>query len=61
MRRPTVILIILTLTCCLRGVPALGQGASLQPGVPLERNLTSGQSHSFSVNLEPDQFLQFVV
>ena len=61
MRRPTVILIILTLTCCLRGVPALGQGASLQPGVPLERNLTSGQSHSFSVKLEPDQFLQFVV
>ncbi|MGH9932508.1 MAG: hypothetical protein ACREA9_25170 [Pyrinomonadaceae bacterium] len=62
MLRSTVILLVLFLTCLLSGSPAKGQGpASLQPGIPIERTLASGQSHSFSINLEPDQFLQLAV
>jgi len=37
------------------------QTASLQPGVSVERTLERGQSQSFGVNLEQDQFLQLVV
>jgi hypothetical protein len=34
---------------------------SLQPGTPIERTLSAGQSHSYTVNLEQDQFLRLVV
>jgi hypothetical protein len=34
---------------------------SLQPGTPIERALAAGQSHSYTINLEQDQFLQLVV
>src|SRR2546423_924853 len=40
---------------------AQSQTASLQPGVSLERTLERGQSQSFGVNLDKDQFLQLVV
>ena len=62
MLRSNVILLVLFLMCLLSGAPAKGQGpASLQPGIPIERTLASGQSHSFSINLEQDQFLQLAV
>src|SRR5213593_452150 len=38
-----------------------GQSATLQPGTPIERSLSPGQTHNFFVNLEKDQFLQLVV
>src|SRR5712691_1175850 len=34
---------------------------SLQPGVPIERTIARGQSHSFTVSMEKDQVLQLVV
>jgi hypothetical protein len=34
---------------------------SLQPGVTIENALASGQSHSFTINLDQDQFLRLVV
>ena len=34
---------------------------SLQPGTPIERNLAGGQSHSYTISLEEDQFLQVTV
>lgn len=34
---------------------------SLQPGTPIERTLAAGQSHSYTINLEQDQFLRVVV
>jgi hypothetical protein len=34
---------------------------SLQPGTPIERTLAGGQSHSYTINLEQDQFLQLLV
>ncbi len=62
MPRPFTILLTLTFTCLLLVEPAIGQSnAALQLGTPIERSLALGQSHSFTINLEPDQFLQFVV
>ena len=62
MPRPVVFLLALTLTCLLRLDLAMGQATTtLQPGTPIERNLAMGQSQSFTINLDPDQFLQFVV
>src|SRR5882672_5381779 len=40
---------------------AKAQSDSLQPGITIQRNLAGGQSHSFTIKLEQDQFLQFVV
>jgi hypothetical protein len=40
---------------------AQGQTVSLQPGVSVERTLARGQSQSFNVSLEQDQYLQLVV
>ncbi|MDQ2855561.1 MAG: hypothetical protein M3R68_04475, partial [Acidobacteriota bacterium] len=34
---------------------------ALQSGVPIERTISMGQTHSFTVNMEQDQFLQLVV
>ncbi len=34
---------------------------SLQPGTPIERTLAAGQSHSYNISLEEDQFLQVLV
>ena len=34
---------------------------SLQPGTPIERALAAGQSHSYTISLAQDQFLQLLV
>ncbi len=34
---------------------------SLQPGTPIERTLAAGQSHTYNISLEQDQFLHLVV
>src|SRR5712671_7046110 len=33
----------------------------LQPGTPIERTLAAGQSHTYNISLEQDQFLHLVV
>jgi|ERR1044072_228589 hypothetical protein len=40
---------------------ANAQSDSLLPGSAVERTLASGQRHTFTINLEQDQFLEFVV
>jgi len=40
---------------------AKAQSDSLQPGITIQRNLAGGQSQRFTITLEQDQFLQFVV
>src|SRR4030095_12835255 len=35
--------------------------STLQPGTPIERTIGPGESHSFTINLADEQFLQFVV
>src|ERR1700674_5091621 len=62
--RATLLLVILTIILGLspyQWATAQSQTASLQPGVPIERTLARGQSQSFSINLQEDQFLQLVV
>ena len=64
MREPRCTTLLLLLLNCLFGVQvANGQVApsSLQPGIPTERTLAAGQSHSYNISLEQDQFLQLVV
>jgi hypothetical protein len=63
MRRSTFLICFLILICLapMELVRAQSETASLQQGIPIERVLARGQSHSFTINLEQDQFLQFVV
>lgn len=66
MRRSIATLLFVVLTMTLGLLPchwaiAQSQTASLQAGVSIERTLARGQSHSFSISLEQDQFLQLVV
>src|SRR5712671_3552276 len=35
--------------------------SSLQPGTPIERTLAAGQSHSYTISLEQDQFMRLLV
>ena len=61
MRRSTFLIFFLILICLVPSKWAKAQTDSLQQGIPIERVLARGQSHSFTINLEQDQFLQFVV
>jgi len=63
MRRPRVTLLFSILICVLPipGTEAQTESGGLQVGVPVERTISSGQAHSFTVNLEAEQFLQLVV
>ena len=49
--------LILSATASAQTPPA----TPLEPGVPIERTLAAGQSHSYTINLEENQFLQLVV
>jgi TPR repeat protein len=62
MRRSAVSLLPLILMCLLSVESVKAQApAALQSGKSIERSLASGLSHSFTLNLEPDQFAQLVV
>lgn len=63
MLRSTFLIFFVILICLvpIGGIRAQSETASLQQGIPIERVLARGQSHSFTINLEQDQFLQFVV
>src|SRR5215831_11855940 len=38
-----------------------GSAFSLQPGPPIERALSAGQSHTYTINLEKGQFVEVIV
>ncbi len=59
--RLSILIMILTGLWPNDGANAQGQTLSLQPGVPIERTLARGQSQSFSISLDQDQYLQLVV
>jgi hypothetical protein len=63
MRRSITTFLGLILTCLLPVEPieAQSKNTSLQPGVTIENALALGQSHSFTISLEEEQFLQLVV
>ena len=50
-------------TLLVAALTTAGQVTStpLQPGVPVERALATGQTHSYTINLEKDQFVQLSV
>jgi hypothetical protein len=54
-------LLLLVYFCSVLSNFVQAQTDSLRPGVSIEHQLAAGQSHSFSINLEENQFLQFVV
>ena len=54
--------LLLPLVACVLLTPANAQSpATLQLGTPVERTLGPGQVHEFTVTLEENQFVQFVV
>src|SRR6266852_4559258 len=63
MRKARCILLLLFLSFPFNADQLSAQSAatSIQPGTPIERALSAGQTHSFSVSLEQDQLLQLVV
>jgi hypothetical protein len=63
MRKSRCILLLLFLSFSFNADQLNAQSAitSLQPGTPIERTLSAGQTHSYSVSLEQDQLLQLVV
>lgn len=68
MRLFSVVLFPLSMLTCLLAAPAggafgaqTGASAALQPGTPVERTIGRGETHSFGISLEQNQFLQFVV
>ena len=63
MRKARCILLLLFLSFPFNADQLSAQSAatSLQPGTPIERALSAGQTHSYSVSLEQDQLLQLVV
>ncbi len=60
MRRSTAVLAIIFI-CLIPNKRTKAQTDSLRLGIPIERALAQGQNHPFSINLEQDQFVQFVV
>jgi hypothetical protein len=63
MRKARCILLLLFLSFPFNADQLSAQSAatSLQPGTPIERALSAGQTHGYSVSLEQDQLLQLVV
>ena len=59
MRRSIAVLLFVLLFASSKSINA--QTESLQSGIPIERMLARGQSHSFTITLEAEQFLQLVV
>lgn len=54
-------LLILTSLLGVQSANAQAGTTTLQPGTPIERTLAAGQSHSYTINLEQDQFLRLAV
>src|SRR6266850_3869589 len=64
MREPRCMIRLPLLLISLLGVQAASAQVgptSLQPGTPVERTLAAGQSHSYTISLEQDQFLRLLV
>jgi hypothetical protein len=60
MGRLRVLFLLPLLVCASLTIHAQGP-TPLQVGTPIERTLGSGQTHQFTVNLEENSFVQFVV
>ncbi|MDX6384495.1 MAG: hypothetical protein QOK48_2068 [Blastocatellia bacterium] len=61
LRCPTLWLLLFILLFAAQVTNAQTDLTMLQTGTPVERTLAAGQSHTYGIDLEEDQFLQFVV
>ncbi|MDX6574356.1 MAG: hypothetical protein QOE96_309 [Blastocatellia bacterium] len=64
MREPqckTLLPLLLIFLFAVQAANAQAGPTSLQIGTPIERTLAAGQSHSYNITLEADQFLELVV
>jgi hypothetical protein len=61
MRQLRALLAASFLICFLLTPSATAQDQTLQVGTPLDRQLAGGQSHTFSISVEENMFVQFVV
>jgi hypothetical protein len=57
----TLSLLLLTSLFGVQLTTAQAGPTALQPGTPIERTLAAGQSHTYNISLEQDQFLHLVV
>lgn len=61
MRQLRALFVAFFLLCCLLTAVANAQDQALQLGTPIERQLGPGQTHSFTITLDENQFVQLVV
>ena len=62
--RPHLLLVLaklLLLISLSTPTPAQSDQTVLQPGTPLQRTISPGESHTFTIDLSDEQYLQFVV
>src|ERR1051325_4134520 len=59
-RSPLFSVALMLISFTFAGAQIAGVTA-LQVGTPIERTLAGGQSHSYSITLDPNQYLQLVV
>jgi len=57
----TLSLLLINLIFGVQPVEAQAGATSLQVGIPIERTLAAGQSHTYNISLEQDQFMRLVV
>lgn len=61
MRQPASLLVAFSVICCPLTVTVKAQDQALQLGTPIERQLGSGETHTFNVRLQQNQFAELVV
>src|SRR5258708_34574221 len=57
----TLSLLLINLIFGVQPVKAQAGATSLRVGIPIERTLAAGQSHTYNISLEQDQFMRLVV
>ena len=58
---PLVLAALLLLISLSTATTAQSDQTVLQPGTPLQRTISPGESHTFTIDLSDEQYLQFVV
>jgi hypothetical protein len=58
---PLVLAVLLLLISLSTTTTAQSDQTVLQPGTPLQRTISPGESHTFTIDLSDEQYLQFVV
>src|SRR5690349_5893553 len=61
MRQSGLLFVAFSLICCLLTTTAKAQDQTLQLGTAIERQIANQQSHTFTVTLEENQYVQIVV